>query len=267
MIAVFILMTVFIRKYGSFHLDFDFRFWRDILNQSLPMAFSAIAIQVYCNFDTVMLGFFKSEKEVGWYNAAYKIIIVILLAGGIYYNTIFPLVSKFYKSSIDKLKYLIQFTLSLMISIIVPMLILGTLFAAQIIKLVFGDQYQNSTIAFQILLWNAAVILVSSLFGWCLLGCDRQKYYLLSVSSGGVVNMILNIILIPAYGMVGAAIATVSAEVTVFFMVYLGARKLVTLSPKELLSLSALRQGGKEVWNIITQKETWDFSNHRDGAR
>jgi O-antigen/teichoic acid export membrane protein len=254
LVSILILITVFTRKYGSFKLDFDFGFWRHILSQSFPMALSIISIQIYLNFDTVLLGFMKSAGEVGWYSAAYKIIIVLLLAGGIYYNTIFPVISNLYKKSVEKLKHLMQFTLSLMILVIVPMLIIGTIFAAHIIGLIYGDGYQESVVVFQILLWNVAAVLLNGLFGRCLLGCDRQKYHLVCVSTGGLVNLILNFILIPTLGIKGAAIATVAAETTVLFMFYFGSRKIVMLSPKDFFSFSLFRQEAKEVWNLIKHR-------------
>ncbi len=249
--AVLILMIVFVRKYGSFRLQFDFGFWRHILSQSFPMALSIIAIQIYLNFDTVMLGFMKSEGELGCYSAAYKIIVALLLAGGIYYNTIFPVISSLYKKSVEKLKLLMQFTLSLMILVIVPMIVAGTIFAAQIIGLLFGDGYQESVVVFQILLWNVAAVLLNGIFGRCLLGCDRQKYHLICVSAGGLVNLVLNFILIPPLGIKGAAIATVAAEITVLFMFYFGTRKIVMLSPREFFSFSLFQQNAKEVLNLI----------------
>lgn len=254
LVAVLILMTVFIRKYGSFKLDFDFGFWKHILSQAFPMALSIISIQVYLNFDTILLGFMKSEGEVGWYSAAYKVISVLLLGGCIYYNTIFPVMSDLYKKSLEKLKHLMQFTLSLMILTIVPMLVLGTIFASQIIGLIFGDGYQESVVAFQILLWSVAAVLLNGLFGRCLLGCDRQKYHLLCVSAGTLVNLILNFLLIPPLGIKGAAIATVVAETTVLFTFYLGTRKIVILAPKDFLSFSLFRQDAKEVWSLIKHK-------------
>ncbi|MCK4385034.1 MAG: flippase [candidate division Zixibacteria bacterium] len=254
LVAVLILMTVFVRKYGSFKLDFDFSFWKEILSQSFPMALSLIAIQIYLNFDTVMLGFMKSDGDVGWYNAAYKVIGVLLLGGCIYYNAIFPVISNLYKKSLEKLKHLMQFTLSLMILIIAPMLVLGTIFAAQIIGLIFGDGYQESVVVFQILLWSVAAVLLNGLFGGCLLGCDRQKYHLVCVSVGALMNLILNFLLIPPFGIKGAAIATVAAETTVLFMFYFGTRKIVMLSPREFFSLSLFQQGAKEVWNLIKHR-------------
>ena len=254
LVAVLILMTVFVKKYGSFHLDFDFNFWKHILRQSFPMALSVIAIQIYLNFDTVMLGFMKSDGDVGWYNAAYKVIIALLLIGSIYYNTIFPVMSDLYKKSVEKLKHLMQFTLSLMILVIVPMLILGTIFAAQIIGLIYGDGYQESVVVFQILLWSVAAVLLNGLFGRCLLGCDRQKYYLLCVSAGTLVNLILNFILIPPLGIKGAAMATVAAETTVLVTFYFGTRRIVMLSPREFFSFSLFRRDAKEVWNLIKHR-------------
>ena len=79
--ASFVMITPlvysFVKNYGWFSFSFNWPIWKEFLTKALPMGFSFIMIQIYYNLDTIMLGFMKGDKVVGWYSAAYKIIFFI----------------------------------------------------------------------------------------------------------------------------------------------------------------------------------------------
>ena len=221
----FIMITIlgysFIKHYGWFSFSFNLTIWKEFLKKALPMGFSFIMILIYYNLDTVMLGFMKSSKVVGWYNAAYKIIFFILPFGTMFIQTIFPLMSKYYKQSREKLSILVNTSAKLLISIAIPLGIGGTILAKPIINLIYGSQYLNGTIAFQILIWNVVVIFVSMNFGNSLMACSGEKKYAIGVTIGAATNIILNFLLIPSFSLMGAAIATLTTEIVVLiYMAY-----------------------------------------------
>jgi len=220
MVAVFVLTLVFAGKFGFYRIQFDLVSWKGILRQSLPMGLSFIMIQVYYNFDVVILGFMKSEQEVGWYTAAYKIILLVNAIGLIYYNTIFPIISRYYKTSQEKLQTLLNHTAKLMCTAIVPLGVGGVFAARQILDFVYGKEFLGGILAFQILIWVVAIIWISCIYGNSLLACDRQKQFLVGVSLGAVTNVLANLILIPRLSLVGAAISTILAEGVVFIYMY-----------------------------------------------
>jgi len=206
------LIYVFIRKFGRPRLRFDFSLWRGMIKRALPMGAAFIMIQIYYNFDTVMLRFMKSDEVVGWYNAAYKVVLFIWAFIPIFVNVIFPLMSKYYQQSKKKLRLLISLATRLMSSIALPLGIGGTILARPIMSFLYGDKYMNGVIAFQILIWTVAIISIRCAYEQSFLACDREKRYLLGVMVGAGTNIVLNFILIPYFGLVGAAIATVISE-------------------------------------------------------
>ena len=206
------LIYIFIRKFGRPRLRFDFSLWKVMIRRALPMGAAFIMIQIYYNFDTVMLGFMKSDEVVGWYNAAYKVVLFTWAFIPIFVNVIFPLMSKYYQQSKKKLRLLISSATRLMSSIGLPLGIGGTILARPIMSFLYGDKYMNGVIAFQILIWTVAIISIRCAYEQSFLACDREKRYLLGVTVGAGTNIVLNFILIPYFGLVGAAIATVISE-------------------------------------------------------
>jgi len=229
LVAILILSYVFIRKFAFYKINFSFGVWKNILKASLPMGFSFIMIQIYYNFDVILLSFMKSEKEVGWYSSAYKIILLINTIGLIYYSTIFPLISKYYKSSMEKLKILLTYTSKLMVTVVVPLGIGGVFAARPIMDWVYGENFRGGVIAFQILIWVVCIIWISCIYGNSLLACDKQNKFLVGVSLGAVTNIVSNLILIPRFSLIGAAISTILAEGVVFIYMYHNFSKIVKI--------------------------------------
>jgi O-antigen/teichoic acid export membrane protein len=225
LVASFIMIALpiycFVKHYGWFTPSFNWRIWKEFLITALPMGLSSIMISIYIHMDTLILGFMKGDEVVGWYNAAYKTILVITSFGGLFIQAIFPAISRYYKDSREKLSLLVNSSAKLLTSVAIPLGIGGTLLAKPIMNFIYGSQYQDGVIAFQILVWNAAVIFISVNFGNSLMACDRQRRYALGVSIGAVTNTILNLLLIPHFSLEGAAIATLVTEVVVLlYMAY-----------------------------------------------
>ena len=78
-VGAFYLLRLFWRQFGGFRLVFDWHQWKDILHVSIPMAMAYFMTQIYYNFDTIMLKIFKGDEVVGLYNAAYKIIFLLIV--------------------------------------------------------------------------------------------------------------------------------------------------------------------------------------------
>jgi O-antigen/teichoic acid export membrane protein len=87
--------------------------------------------------------------------------------------------------------------------------------------LVFGGRYEGATIALQILIWNLIPIAISGTYGTLILiPLGLTKEVLWAVGCGALLNVILNFMLIPAYGFVGASFATLMTEIAVAVVTY-----------------------------------------------
>lgn len=228
-VAVFVLLSIFKRNFRLPKLEFDLGFWKNILRQSLPMGVSSILIQIYYNFDIIMLGFIKDEEVVGWYIAAYKIVLLLIGFGGIIGNVLLPVFARYYKESLKKMRELISFSAKVMITIAVPIGICGVIFAKPIMNLTYGELYYPGIICLQLLIWSVVTVYCNVPFAFSLLACDQQNNYMYSVATGTIINVTLNLWLIPPYSLVGAAVATIISEVVVLIMLYFYAQKIVSV--------------------------------------
>lgn len=224
------LAFIFVRHFGIVKPKFEASFWKSLLWQALPMGFSFIMVQIYYNFDTIMLGFMRSNEEVGFYNAAYRIIFLLLPLGGFYYTAIFPVISNYYKTSLESLQRLLSGTAKLMVTIGLPLAIGGTILAKPLMSLIYGSEYNSGIIAFQILIWAVTITWIGGAYGNSLIACDRQNKVAVRVAIGAAGNIVLNLILIPPYGIVGASIATVFTEGIVFLLMYREFNKITRVS-------------------------------------
>jgi len=206
------LIFVFVRRFGKLRLRFDFSFWKSLIRRALPMGAAAIMIQIYYNFDVVMLGFIKGDKVVGWYSAAYKLILLVWGFIPIFVNAVFPLMSRYYKESQEKLRTLISLATRLLSTVALPVGIGGTILARPIMGLFFGEKFNQGIIGFQILIWSVVIIYIRCIYEHSFLACDLEKRFMWGVSLGALTNIGLNIILIPYYSLKGAAVATVISE-------------------------------------------------------
>ena len=71
-------VTVYSKNFGLPHVEIDMRFWKRILPQALPFALTGLFTTIYFYIDSVLLSVMKGAEAVGWYNAPYRLIAVLL---------------------------------------------------------------------------------------------------------------------------------------------------------------------------------------------
>ncbi len=187
----------------------------------------ACAITVYTNLDLVMLGFMKSDTDVGYYHAAIRIkeillavitsLGVVLLPRLSYYiqNQMFE---EFHKTTKKAINFVFLFA--------APLTIYFLYFAKNGILLLSGSDFTGAILPMQILMPTLLLIGLTNLLGMqILVPLGREKMVLYSVIAGAVVDLILNAFLIPKYGPVGAAIGTLAAEIIVLIVQLIALRK------------------------------------------
>lgn len=228
-VNTFWMGAIYIKHFGRIRLVFDLPFWKDMFVSAIPMAFSAFMIAIYYNMDIVMLSFIKTEVEVGYYSAAYKVLLLSLIPAGIILNAFFPQLSAANGNrermiSLMKRYSTAMFIISGFISLI------GIVFAYNIINIIFGKEFYQSIILLQILMINTIFVYTNMTYGNPLLAWNKERTYTAAITWGGIGNIILNLVLIPPYGAIGAAIATVASEAIVFIgLSYLHYRFVQTL--------------------------------------
>lgn len=227
LLASSVLIVIFIKTVAKMPFKITLNAGQRLLREALPLGISIILIQTIYHIDTVMIGFMRSNAEVGYYNAAYKIILPLIMVGSIYFDATFPVMSNYYKSSLDSLNKLQSFNTKLMTVIAVPLAVGGTFLAFPLMKLIYGPEYNNGARSLQILIWVVALIYLNMIYARGMWACNKQDAYVKIVLCQAMTNVLLNCVLIPCFGIVGAAISTVASELLGLFFYYREFNKVV----------------------------------------
>ena len=191
---------------------FDRAVWRDIQSAALPIGLFMIALNTYTYIDTVILGLMRTDTEVGWYGAAYRVYEGLTYAPSILFAVLTPRFSHLF--SHDRTAYRRLLSRSLAASVALGVVLGGgaALAATPLITTLFGSGYAAGAAPFQILAGGALFVFGSWILYAAALSMNLERRLLVTTAIGLSVNVALNIVLIPRYGISGAAWATVSAE-------------------------------------------------------
>ncbi len=209
-----LLMLMFYLRKGKMRLILDAGFIRNNLKESFPVAFAGIMITIYYNLDHVMLGYMTNSAELGYYAAAYKIIIIALVPAGIICQSFLPQLSKSVNDLIMQ-KSLMKMYSNWMLVAGVLSTVVFFLFAGKIVEIVYGGQFEESVLLMKILSFNICLVYLNMTYGNPLIAWNKQKLFSYPIIAAAIGNIILNILLIPKYHAIGAAIATISSELIV----------------------------------------------------
>ena len=201
-------------------LKFDKRLAVYLLKESWPLALGVGLVNILYYFDTIIMSIYQPYTEVGIYSAMYKIIILIAVGRKLFSTAVYPKLTRYYKTSKEKLCELIHKSERLSISLIVPIMVGGLILAKEIVMLFFGEQYLSGVLPLRILFFQLLFSYTNLLFTPYLHGTGRQRVYAVVVGIGAVLNTVLNFILIPKYSMTGAAVSTIIAFALIFFIAY-----------------------------------------------
>ena len=215
------------RKFGSIKLNIHLPEWKLFIKDSVWIGISIILLQIYSNFDMVMLGFMKTNQDVGLYSAAYKLILFLVAIGSFYNNSIFPVISRYAKESKPQLKRFVSKNIAFIWMVGIGLWLVLFLFAPQLILLAYGDKYMGSVRAFQILSLTIVIGIMRLIYSSVLVAFNKIRKSLWGVGVGCGINVILNFLLIPLYGIVGAAVATVIGEIIITVIIAKIALKLL----------------------------------------
>jgi O-antigen/teichoic acid export membrane protein len=231
-------LIVYSTKFSQPHIEIDLKFWKRIFPEALPFALSGLFATIYFYIDSVLLSVMKGADAVGWYNAPYRLIMVLLFVPTVISTAVFPAMSRFHATANDSFRLIYKGYFKYMAIVSVPLGIGTTLLAGQIITLIFGVAYGNSAIALQILIWATVFIFLTAAFLRLFETSNRQMIVTKITAVGMVENVTLDLILIPRFSYVGTSIATAATELTVLLLcVFVSSRITYPLSKKDLGSL------------------------------
>ena len=206
--------------YARHHIDMKPVGGYDLMrHKTAIMTFFAMACAttIYTNLDTLMLGFMKDEWEVGIYNASVKIKTILVSVVTSLGAVLLPRASYYVEqNNMDEFKRLGTKALTFVLLISIPITLYFILYAKQTILLVSGEAYLSSVPSMQWIMPTLILIGITNILGiQILVPLGKENIVLQSEILGAVTDLVINALLIPKLGSVGAAVGTLMAELIV----------------------------------------------------
>lgn len=191
---------------------------KSLLKDAWPLILSSIAVMIYMKIDQIMLGQMIGDEAVGIYSAATRISEVWYFIPMAIVASVFPAILEAKKRSEELYYARLQRLYDLMVVISVAVALPMTFLSTPVVTLLFGEAYLESGAVLAIHIWAAVFVFLGVASGKWFLAENRQILSFQRTALGAVANVGLNLWLIPVYGAVGAALATVlSYGIVVFF--------------------------------------------------
>jgi O-antigen/teichoic acid export membrane protein len=227
------------RNFVTIKFDINWGLWKSLFKECIPFIASYALFIIYYRVDILMLSKMEGNFAVGLYSSAYRLVDPILFIPAALASTLMPLMSKEYAHDLSKFKRLYSAGSKYILLLMLPLTIVLFLLSERIINILYTDDYFPAIITFQILSLTLVFNSVSSIQNSLLIAADRQKINTLSIGIGCVLNVVLNLILIPIYGYNGAAIATLISVIALFL--------IQLLFIKQTLSMLSLNRGSSGI--------------------
>ena len=191
---------------------------KSLLIITIPFALAGIFTRVYGYIDSVFLHQFVSDEAVGHYSIPYKITFALQFIPLAFIAALYPAFSTFFNDSKEMLKMTFQKSIIYLAIIAVPITFGIMALADKVILHVYSEEYLASILPLQILMSSLTLLFINFPLGALLNACNRQVRNTINIGVVMVINIVLNLYLIPKYGVAGAASASSISTLIMFVL-------------------------------------------------
>jgi len=261
-LALVISLFFFHFKVHPLSLKKDTVVWKRILKLSWPLALVSTFSAIYNQTDTAMMGLWGQITEVGWYNAAYRIIGVVIVPITLISTSFYPGLCRSFVESKEKLQKFWDSQMKMMTVLALPIMVGGFVIAPKVIDFIYDESFFPAILSFQILALMAGLLFLSNTFHQGLIVADRQNKFFWVIFAGALINVVLNFFLIPEFSLNGAAIATLATNFIVLcLLIYLTVR-FTTINPfnsRIILTFLCSALASFCMYIVLVQPEVYKF--------
>jgi len=215
-ILLSLVLFFYIYRLNLFEIKFppNFKLGKELISFSLPLLITSILGFIMNWTDTLMLGYYKSAALVGLYNAAAPLARLISIFLGSIGFLYIPIASQLYaKGKIKEMGRNYQILTKWIFLLTLPIFSIMFLFPEAVISFIYGSKYVAASQVLRILASTAMFHIFLGLNGMSLVILKESKFIVFASLISAILNVVLNIMLIPPYGIFGAAIASLGAYV------------------------------------------------------
>ena len=243
---------------GSYYVAFrlwmpkiDFRFFdrvvaKQLLGDSWPLIFSGLVVMIYMRIDQIMIKEMMGNRAVGIYSVAVRLSEVWYFVPMVITASVFPSIVNAKKKN-EALYYArLQRLYSLMVAIAVAVAVPTTFIGDWLVVSLYGEEYRLAGDVLKINIWAGIFVFLGVASGSWLANENLQYLDFFRTFSGAVANVLLNLVLIPAHGLIGAAVATVISYMIAGFLfdVFNGRTRQLFLMKVAAFGMKGMRPTG-----------------------
>jgi O-antigen/teichoic acid export membrane protein len=182
-----------------------------LIKEAVPLGVSQGATNLYGNFDAILLGFLSSDRIVGIYSTAYSLMMIPWFLSAALTQAYFPRLSRLHDNERQSAILTSDF-LTFHVWLGISLAALGWAFGRHVIVFLYGQGFAESGPLLEWLSIDLALAFFSAAVGQPLNAWGLQRKFVQVTLVGAVVNVALNFILIPRFGVWGAVVTTLLAE-------------------------------------------------------
>lgn len=219
----------------------NLKFLRHLKPMLYILSFSLV-IHVYTVLDTTILGFLKGDIEVGYYTTSTKVSrVLIMVLTAVTMVMIPPIAKNFHEKRLEQNKWLLTKSFSYVSLLSIPLVVGLMLYAGEIVRLFAGDEFLPATYSLQIIAPTIVIIGYSNVFGVQILNSsNNERLFFKAACVGVIASLIVNFMLIPSLGYIGASIAAFAAELGVLIFLIKFSFQIIDFEPNWAIPVKAL---------------------------
>lgn len=204
---------------------------KNLLRSSFPFAWGAIMGEIYFNVDRVMLSKICDLEAVGYYSVAYRLCFFWVFIANSLSLAAYPVFSRTWNLDRAAVVKIFNSLFKIFLITSVPLALVVYAAAGEIVSLTFGGDFDESAGLLKILVWLLPPLYLMHLTGRTLEAIGEQGFVAKSMTVSVMINVLLNLALIPRLGARGACIATVITAVIIFLVQFIYINRLVGRIP------------------------------------
>lgn len=225
---------------------------RDFWNYSWPIMFYGLISIIFYWIDSFSLGFYKSAVEVGWYNAAVPIAMLIGFIPELFMQLFFPMINREYSNKNKKIiEQLSKQVTKWIFMAILPVFILIFFFPGAALNILFGPEYLPAENALRLLLIGSFISSLFIVFNNLLSMLGKSKIILFDMLGASILNLLLNSFLVPSSmifgfnnsnGLLGASLATLISIIFMNILFMIQTKKYLLFLPfrRKMIIIAAI---------------------------
>lgn len=214
--VIILILFLFSTKFIKWKWQVDFSVWKEVLRLTWPIALSISFNLIYLRMDTLILSLTRTPEEVGLYGATYRIVDVLTMLPAVFMGVMLPVVTRlFNENKKQELFSLLQKAFDALMVFSLPIVVGTFIIGRQFMTMIAGSEFIVSGDILKVLIFASAIIFLTSLFSYTIVGVGQQKKMMWGYLTTALVTLIGYIIFIPMYGVWGAAGMTIFSELMV----------------------------------------------------